>query len=148
MLLVTILAGTAAVRLDLSLAIRLADTAIGACASRNAPVSASVVDKDGNPLVVLRADASPKLPVAAPAKAAAAAMFDSPGSVMEQREKSDADFAARIAGSGGKLIAHGGSLPLHQDGHVIGGLAVADVDHATADVCAREALAKVAPELR
>lgn len=135
--------------IDLPTAIRLADAAIAACAAHDAPASASVVDAAGNPLVVLRAPGSPKPPVAAPAKAATAALFDSPGSAMEPREKTDADFAARIAAAGpGKLNPHGGSLPLHRGGAVVGGLAVADVDHALADRCAREALARTAPDLR
>jgi uncharacterized protein GlcG (DUF336 family) len=142
------LAAAAAAPLDLPLAIRLADAAISACARRNAPVSASVVDKDGNPLVVLRSASSPKPPTAAPAKAATAALFDSPGSAMELREKGDPAFAARIAAAQGRLNPHGGSLPLHRRGEVVGGLAVADVDHGVADACAREALSKVAPQLR
>jgi uncharacterized protein GlcG (DUF336 family) len=114
----------------------------------HAPASASVVDKDGIPLVTLRSPASPKPPVAAPAKAAAASLFDSPGSLMEKRERTDPDFAARIKASEGRLNPHGGSLPLHRNGVVIGGLAVADVDHGLADACAREAVATIAPELR
>jgi uncharacterized protein GlcG (DUF336 family) len=142
------LALLAAQAIDLPRAMRLAEAAISACASEGAPASASVVDSDGNPLVVARSPASPKPPVAAPAKAAAAALFDSPGSVMEPREKTDPAFAAQIAASAGKLNPHGGSLPLHRGGKVIGGLAVADVDHALADRCARSALDTVAPELR
>lgn len=134
--------------IDLSIATRLADAAIAACAARAAPASASVVDKDGIPLVVLRSPLDPKPPVAAPAKAATAALFDSAGSVMEPRAKADAAFAAQIAAWQGKLNPHGGSLPLHRGGGVVGGLAVADVPHALADTCAREALAKVAPDLR
>ncbi len=138
----------AAQAIDLPRAIRLAQAAISACAAQGAPASASVVDSEGNPLVIVRSPASPKPPVAAPAKAATAALFDSPGSAMESREKTDSAFAAQIAASTGKLNPHGGSLPLHQGGTVIGGLAVADVDHALADRCARTALDTAAPELR
>lgn len=138
----------AALAIDLPRAMRLAEAAITACAAYHAPASASVVDSAGNVLVVLRSPGSPKPPVAAPAKAAAAAAFDSPGSAMEPREKNDPDFAAKIAASQGRLNPHAGSLPLHQGGTIVGGLAVADVDHALADRCARAALDQVAPELR
>jgi uncharacterized protein GlcG (DUF336 family) len=72
-----------------------------------------VVDAKGNPLVVLRDEQSPKPPIAAPRKANAAVVFDSPGSVMEPREKSDPDFAAKIAADPDHLNPHAGSLPLH-----------------------------------
>jgi hypothetical protein len=53
--------------------------------------------------------ASPKPPIAAPRKANAAVVFDSPGSVMEPREKSDPDFAAKIAADPDHLNPHAGS---------------------------------------
>ncbi|MBO9710453.1 MAG: heme-binding protein [Caulobacter sp.] len=134
--------------LDLPLSIDLARAAVDACAARGAAVSASVVDDKGNPLVVLRAPASPKPPIAAPRKAAAAAQFDAPGSEMEPREKADPAFAALIKAEPERLNPHAGSLPLHIDGKLVGGLAVADTAHDTADACAREALAKFAAKVR
>jgi len=130
--------------LDLPLSIDLARAAVDACAARGAAVSASVVDDKGNPLVVLRAPASPKPPVAAPRKAATAVQFDAPGSVMEPREKADPVFAALIKAEPERLNPHGGSLPLHRDGRLVGGLAVADTSHEMADACAREALSRFA----
>jgi uncharacterized protein GlcG (DUF336 family) len=96
-----------------------------------------VVDDKGNPLVVLRNPASPKPPIAAPRKAATAVQFDAPGSVMEPREKTDPAFAALIKAEPERLNPHAGSLPLHMDGKLVGGLAVADTTHETADACAR-----------
>lgn len=133
--------------LDLPLSIDLARAAIDACAAKGAAVSASVVDDKGNPLVVLRAPASPKPPVAAPRKAATAVQFDAPGSDMEPREKADPAFAALIKAEPERLNPHGGSLPLHRDGKLVGGLAVADTSHETADACAREALARFAGQV-
>lgn len=130
--------------LDLPLSIDLARAAVDACAARGAPVSVAVVDDKGNPLVVLRAPASPKPPVAAPRKAATAVQFDAPGSEMEPREKTDPVFAALIKAEPERLNPHGGSLPLHMGGRLVGGLAVADTSHETADACAREALARFA----
>jgi uncharacterized protein GlcG (DUF336 family) len=132
----------AAPSLDLPLSIDLARAAIDACAVKGLPASASVVDDKGNPLVVLRAPASPKPPIAAPRKAATAVQFGAPGSEMEPRQKADPDFAARIAAEPDRLNPHGGSLPLHIDGKLVGGLAVADVSHEAADACARAALAR------
>ncbi|MBW8734804.1 MAG: heme-binding protein [Asticcacaulis sp.] len=133
---------------SLSLALQLAQAALDACRARGLSASAAVVDSDGRVKVVLRADGAPKPPVATPLKAAAAAHFDAPGSDMEPREKSDTGFAAEIAAHKDLYNPHAGSLPLHKDGKVFGGLAVADVPHADADACVRAALATVAPELK
>jgi len=133
--------------LDLPLSVDLARAAVDACAAKGAPVSVAVVDDKGNPLVVLRAPASPKPPVAAPRKAATAVQFDAPGSVMEPREKTDPAFAALIKAEPERLNPHGGSLPLHRDGRLVGGLAVADTSHEMADACARAALARFAGQL-
>lgn len=130
--------------LTLPVAIDLARAAVDACAAKGFHVSASVVDAKGSPLVVLRDEASPKPPIAAPRKAATAVLFDAPGSVMEPREKAEPDFAARIAADPDHLNPHGGSLPLHAHGVLVGGLAIADTGHDTADQCARAALAKFA----
>ena len=134
--------------LDLPLSIDLARAAVDACAAKGAPVSVAVVDDKGNPLVVLRAPASPKPPVAAPRKAATAVQFDAPGSQMEPRQKADPAFAALIAAEPDRLNPHAGSLPLHMDGKLVGGLAVADTTHETADACARAALAEFADKVR
>ena len=53
----------AAQAIDLPRAMRLAQAAISACAAQGAPASASVVDSEGNVLVVARSPASPKPPV-------------------------------------------------------------------------------------
>ena len=127
--------------LTLPVAISLSRAAIDACAADGLAVSASVVDAHGVVLVVLRNEASPKPPVAASRKAATAVLFDAPGLQLEAKEKADPAFAARIAADPDHLNAHGGSLPLHADGVLVGGLAVADTSHEAADRCARAALA-------
>ena len=134
--------------LDLSLSVDLARAAVDACAAKGAPVSVAVVDDKGNPLVVLRAPDSPKPPIAAPRKAATAVQFDAPGSEMEPREKTDPAFAALIKAEPERLNPHAGSVPLHMGGKLVGGLAVADTTHETADACARAALAKFADKVR
>jgi uncharacterized protein GlcG (DUF336 family) len=128
--------------LTLSAALDLARAAIAACAAKGAPVSAAVVDAQGVPLVVLRDERTAKAPIAAPRKANTAVAFDQPGSILEPRQKTDPDFAARIAADPEHLNPHAGSLPLHIGTSVVGGLAVADTSHETADRCARAALAK------
>ena len=133
--------------LSLSTAMDLAKAAVDVCAVQGAHVSAAVVDAQGNPLAVLRDEQSPKPPIAAPRKANAAVVFDQPGSLMEPREKADPDFAAKIKADPDHLNPHAGSLPLHLGGRVVGGLAVADTGHETADGCARAALAKF-PQFR
>lgn len=136
------MAGVTSEPLTLPVAIDLAKAAIDACAAQGAHVSAAVVDAKGNPLVVLRDEQSPKPPIAAPRKANAAVVFDQPGSVMEPREKSDLEFAAKIKADPDHLNPHAGSLPLHVGTTVVGGLAIADTTHEGADACARAALAK------
>jgi len=133
---------------SLALALKLAQGALDACRARGLNASAAVVDAEGRLRVLLRADGAPKPPIAAPLKAAAAAHFDAPGSDMEPREKTDAAFAAEIAAHKDLYNPHAGSLPLHKDGKVFGGIAVADVPHAEADACVRAGLAAVAPELK
>ena len=52
------------------------------------------------------------------------------------------EFAAKIAADPDHLNPHAGSLPLHVGTAVVGGLAIADTTHETADQCARAALAR------
>ena len=125
--------------LDQSL--KLAQAALEACHAKGYDGSAAVVDSTGLVKVVLRADGAPKPPVAAPMKAAAAAAFDQPGSEMEPRAKTDTAFAAQLLAHKDIYNDHPGSMPLHKDGKLVGGLAVADVPHDVADTCARAAVA-------
>ncbi|MGN6423714.1 MAG: heme-binding protein [Asticcacaulis sp.] len=118
----------------------LGQAALSACQARGYAASVAVVDSAGRVKLVLRADDAPKPPVAAPLKAAAAAHYDLPGSVMEPRTHTDAAFAAELEAHKDIYNPHAGSLPLHENGRLIGALAVADVPHEVADACAREAL--------
>ncbi len=125
--------------------LKLAQAALDACHAKGYDGSAAVVDSTGLVKVLLRADGAPKPPVAAPMKAAAAAAFDQPGSDMEPRSKTDAAFAAQLAAHKDIYNDHPGSMPLHKDGKLVGGLAVADVPHDVADTCARAAMAAAWP---
>ena len=119
----------------------LGQAALAACQAQGYAASVAVVDSAGRVKLVLRADDAPKPPAAAPLKAAAAAHYDLPGSVMERRARADAAFGAELAAHKDIYNPHAGSLPLHEGGRLIGGLAVADVPHEVADACARAALA-------
>ena len=130
--------------LSLDTSLNLARAAIDICQAKGFAASASVVDAQGVVKVTLRADGQIKPPVAAPKKAATAVAFDQAGSEMEPREKTDPTFAATLAAHPDIYNDHPGSLPLHKDGVLVGGLAVADVPHDVADACAREAAAKIA----
>ena len=120
----------------------MARAAIASCQAKGFAVSASVVDADGVPIVILRGDGSQKPPVVEPRKAATAVAFRAPGSQLEAREKTDPAFAAQIAAQPDRFNAHGGSLPLFIGSKLVGGLAVADTSHETADECARDAVSK------
>ncbi len=132
----------AAEAIALSEATDLAEAALAECRIAGYPASVSVVDEHGIVRVVLRDDGAIKTPVAAPLKAATAAAFDQAGADMEAREKTDPPFAALIAAHHDIYNDHPGSLPLHRDGVLVGGLAIADVPHDVADGCARAALAR------
>ncbi len=125
--------------------LKLAQAALDVCHAKGFDGSVSVVDSTGLVKVTLRADAAPKPPVAAPMKAAAAAAFDQAGSVMEPRSKTDTAFAAQLAARKDIYNDHPGSMPLHKDGKLIGGVAVADVPHDVADTCVRAAVASSWP---
>lgn len=134
--------------LTLSLATDLARTALDICAREGAYASASVVDAAGNPLVVLRSERSPKPPVAAPRKAAAAVYYGAAGTDMEAREAVDPSFAAEVKAAGDRFNVHAGSVPIRIRGVLAGGLAIADIDHIQADRCVRAALVRHARALR
>lgn len=138
----------AAVGPPLALSLKLARRALDECSRRGLAASVAVVDSKGVTKVVLRADGSNKSPDAAPRKAATAAYFDAPGADMERREKADEAFAMTIAENMARFNPHGGSLPLHKNGRIYGGLAVGDVPHEAADACARAALDTIEPPLR
>jgi uncharacterized protein GlcG (DUF336 family) len=121
-MLAVVMAGAA---LTLQESVTLATAAIADCQARGYAVSASVVDDDGVPIVVLRGDGTTKPPSAATRKAATAVAFGVPGSVMEQRRKNDPQFAAELAAHGDLYNPDGGSLPLVRGGHIVGGIAVA-----------------------
>ncbi len=132
----------AAEPIALSEATDLAEAALAECRIAGYPASVSVVDDHGIVRVVLRDDGAAKTPVAAPLKAATAVAFDQAGSDMEAREKTDPAFAALIAAHHDIYNDHPGSVPLHRDGALVGGLAIADVPHDVADGCVRAALAR------
>lgn len=124
----------------LAQSLTLAQAALGACKAKGYNASVSVVDAIGLVRVTLRADNAGSPPAAAPLKAATAAHFNAPGTELEAREKTDPAFAAEIAAHKDLYNDHPGSMPLHLDGKVIGGVAIADVPHEIADACVREAV--------
>jgi|GEM_PF-4393824 len=138
---VAVSAPVQAQEVTLAQAVDLAQQALGACAAQGYAASVSVVDVRGVTRVTLRADGAAKAPVAAPLKAATAALYNLPGSEMEPRLNSDPAFRAAIEAHPELYNAHAGSLPLTTaDGQVIGGLAIADVPHRIADACVRAAV--------
>ena len=120
----------------------LAEAALAECRIAGYPASVSVVDQHGLVRVTMRDDGAEKTPVAAPLKAATAVAFDQAGSDMEAREKTDPAFAAQMAAHHDIYNDHPGSVPLHRNGVLVGGLAIADVPHDVADGCVRAALSK------
>ncbi len=120
----------------------MGQAALDTCRAQGYPASVSVVDANGRVKVTLRDDGAVKPPLAAPLKAATAATFDEAGSDMEPRAKTDPVFGAQIAAHPDIYNDHPGSVPLHRNGNLAGGLAVADVPHDVADGCARAALAQ------
>ncbi|MGC3982347.1 MAG: heme-binding protein [Steroidobacteraceae bacterium] len=134
---------------SLDVALAMAQAALAACKSRDAAISVSVVDAAGQAKVTLAADGSPGKTSTSVRKAATAVAFKASGSEMEAREKTDKEFAAKIAANPNDYNDHAGSLPLKVGGEVIGGIGISGATtHEIDEACASEAVAKLQSKLK
>jgi uncharacterized protein GlcG (DUF336 family) len=122
---------------SLGVALAMAQAAIAECKARGATISVSVVDSAGLAKVTLAADGSPGLTATSVRKGATAVAFKAPGSELEQREKTDKEFAAKIAANPKDYNDHAGSVLLKVGGEIIGAIGVGGASsHDIDDACA------------
>ena len=126
---------------DALLSEEIARTALDTCINEQAFVAVAVVDSRGRPRVLLVADSMRGNPLTAVRKANTALRYELPGLVMEEREKMDTVFAAEIEANKDTMNAHGGSMPLYQDGKLIGGIGISGGPHDVVQQCADKAVA-------
>lgn len=133
----------------LDVALELAQATLAACKAKGQAVSVSVVDSAGQAKVTLAADGSPGKPATSVRKGATAVAFKAPGSELEVREKSDKEFAAKIAANPNDYNDHAGSVLLKVGSDIIGGIGVSGAAaHETDEACAKEAVAKLQAKLK
>ena len=124
---------------DLKSSLALAEAAMSACKAKGYSVSVSVVDAAGQAKVTLGSDGSAGRTVTSVRKAATAAIFKAPGSQLEARARTDSELAAKLASP--DYNDHPGSLPIEQQGKIIGGIGVTGAPtHEEDEACARAAL--------
>lgn len=129
----------------LALSLDLARATLAACRAQGHAVAVSVVDSAGKARVTLSDDGFGGNPATSVKKGAAAAIYSAPGSVLEQRETADPDFARTVAARSAEVNVHTGSVPIRKDGVVIGGIGVTGAPtHAGDEACATQALRMVA----
>lgn len=133
----------------LDTALAMAQTALAVCQSKGAAISVSVVDAAGQAKVTLAADGSPGKTSTAVRKAATAVAFKASGSQMEAREKTDKEFAAKIAANPNDYNDHAGSLPLKVGSEIIGGIGISGAaTHELDEECAKAAVDKLQAKLK
>lgn len=133
----------------LSVALELAQVALAVCKAQGANINVSIVDAAGEAKVTLAADGGGGKPSTAVRKAATAIAFKSSGSEMEKREKTDAEFAAKIAANPALYNDHPGSLLLKVGTEIIGAIGVSgSATHEQGEACAQTALNKLQSKLK
>lgn len=131
-------------RLSLETALKLAQAAITQCRKDGIEAAVTVIDRGGNPQVVLRDVLAPDLTLTVSREKAYTAMsFNSPTSAMERRFT--APFSVgKVAG----LVFSAGGLPITAGGSLIGGVGVSGAPSGAQDErCARAGLDAVRTEL-
>jgi uncharacterized protein GlcG (DUF336 family) len=133
--------------LSLSAAKLIAEAALAECVGRGFATSAVVVDRAGNPLVVLRAErAHPVTVEMARGKAYTAVVFRGSTLEFQKATASDPERAPQRDVPG--ILALGGGVPIVVDGEILGAVASSGSSQTTDDECAKAGLAKAEELLR
>jgi uncharacterized protein GlcG (DUF336 family) len=132
----------------MALALEAAQTAVAACAANGYKTSATVVDAQGNPRIVLAADgASFRAVESSQRKAYASVVFSAPSSTLQEQIKTDTALAAKLSADP-KAFARAGALPLNSGGELVGALGVGGAPGGEKDeACAATALARIKDRL-
>lgn len=131
-------------RITMEVAEKIAQAAVAECRKKGLQVTVSVVDRAGDPQIVLRDTLAPKISLTiSQQKAATATWFNSPTSQMEDR------FTKPFAvGKVDGLVFSAGGIPIHAGGVIVGGVGVSGAPSGTDDeACASAGLNAVAFDL-
>lgn len=127
--------------LSLDAARAIAETALAECTSRGFRTSVVVVDRSGEPLVVLRHElAHPVTIEMARSKAYTAVVFR--GSTMDFQRDTANDPARLPQRDVPGILALGGGVPIYSAGEIIGAVASSGSSQPTDDECARAGATK------
>jgi len=127
--------------LSLAAARTIAEAALAECTSRGFHTSVAVVDRSGDPLVVLRHElAHPATLEMARSKAYTAVVFR--GSTQEFQTATANDPARLPQRDVPGILALGGGVPLYSGGEIIGAVASSGSNQTTDDECAKAGAAK------
>jgi len=147
-LLVAVLAQSLVTQKTLSLALAktMADAALAECKAKGYNTSVVVVDRAGQPLVVLRDEnATAQTTEMARRKAYTARMFRM-STLDFQKRTEDPKYAAQRDVT--DILALGGGVPINAGSETIGGIASSGSTQDQDDACAKAGVAKVADLLR
>ncbi|MGO4173178.1 GlcG/HbpS family heme-binding protein [Bosea sp. TAF32] len=134
--------------MPLAIAQEIAQAAVEACATKNFYIAATVVDRAGVPLAMLRADrAGPHTVAASRDKAYTSASAGN--GTLAMAEGAEKNRAARHVASIEGFLLLGGGVPVKVDDEVIGAVGVGGAPGANLDEdCAKAGIEKVQAKLR
>ena len=133
--------------LPLDVAKTIADTAVAACGAKTYPVSAVVVNRDGDTIVAMRADeASPHTMENARRKAYTAMTFKQPTAEYAKKLQ-DATSVAHQQVTLPNVIAIPGGQPIKSGNQIVGGVGVSG-SPGVDDECVNAGLEKVKDQLQ
>jgi uncharacterized protein GlcG (DUF336 family) len=133
--------------LSLALARSIADASLAECASKGFHTAAAVVDRAGQPLVMLRDEqASAQTLEMARRKAYTARMFRTTTLEFQRRTAGDPTLAPQR--NVADILALGGGVPIQVGTETIGGVGSSGSNQEMDDACAKAGVAKVADLLK
>jgi uncharacterized protein GlcG (DUF336 family) len=133
--------------LSLALARTIADASLAECSSKGFHTAAAVVDRAGQPLVMLRDEqASAQTLEMARRKAYTARMFRTTTLEFQRRTASDPTLAPQR--NVADILALGGGVPIQVGNETIGGVGSSGSNQEMDDACAKAGVAKAAEFLK
>lgn len=129
-------------QLSMDTALRIANAAIKSCRDKGVSIAVTVIDRGGNPQVVLRDTLAAKLTLeVSREKAYAALSFNTPTSALGERANTP---LGRVPG----LLMSAGAVPVHAGGQLLGAVGVSGAPSGTTDeACAKAGVAAVQDDL-
>ena len=129
-------------QLSMDTALRIASAAIKSCRGKGVSIAVTVIDRGGNPQVVLRDTLAARLTLQiSREKAYAALSFNTPTSTLGERADTP---LGRVPG----LLMSAGAVPVHAGGQLLGAVGVSGAPSGTTDeACAKAGVAAVQDDL-